>query len=449
MFSVLRFSTIKNLRNVRTFASSTSNHFDIIIAGGGLVGTSLACALSKNKILSERNVLLLEGAPPFKGFECGEYGNRVSALNNNTVDFFKNIGVWEKISAARFKPVKQMQVWDASSNASITFNHDNFSENVAYIIENDLVLDSVYKELESAKNVQIKNLAKIEDVDLEGLATKSVKLKGGEEFTCDLLIGADGVNSLVRKQMKVDTYTHNYNEMGLVATLELDGNACDNSVAWQRFLPTGPVALLPLNENKSSLVWSTTPEMAKKLQSLPADEFVDELNKAFVKEYPKNEFVSNALRVLDTIMNSDSQSSRQYPPKVRSVVERSRACFPLGFMHSSSYVRSGVALVGDAAHRIHPLAGQGVNLGFGDVKCLVEVLADGVYGGATLSDKLVLLKYEKDRLVHNVPLMLGIHGIQSLYSSSFSPLVLLRSLGLQITQNAPPLKNLFMKKAMG
>lgn len=166
--------------------------------------------------------------------------------------------------------------------------------------------------------------------------------------------------------MNVDTYTQNYNQMGLVATLELDENdACDNAVAWQRFLPTGPIALLPLNENKSSLVWSTTPDMAKKLKSLPEDEFVDELNKAFVscgypfhsqifvhissfkvREHPKNEFVSNALKVLDTIMNSNSQGSRQYPPKVKSVIEKSRACFPLGFMHASSYVCTGVALVG-------------------------------------------------------------------------------------------------------
>lgn len=112
----------------------------------------------------------------------------MSAINNNSAEFFKNIGVWDKITSVRFKPVKQMQVWDGSSNASITFNHDDFSANVAYIIENDLILDSVYTELESAENVLIKNLAKIEHVDLESPTTRRVKLNGEEEFTCDLLV---------------------------------------------------------------------------------------------------------------------------------------------------------------------------------------------------------------------------------------------------------------------
>lgn len=433
--------------------TSTTEHYDIIIGGGGLVGTTLAAALAANKTLADKKVLLLEGAPPFKGFSVSQpYANRVSAINKNSIALFESIGAWERMVNARVKPVKQMQVWESNSDALIQFQHDHFAQDVACIVENDLILDAVYAQLkEAAPNVLVRNLSRISDVKLPadtGREVSEVSLQSGEKFTCELIIGADGFNSLVRKQMGVDVFSLNYERMGLVATLELS-EAADNSVAWQRFIPTGPVAMLPLTDKLSSLVWSTTIPHAKELLNMPAEEFIDALNQAFCKEYPKSDLTDKALSTLNSIMGRNLSTIRQYPPRVCGVFDKSRATFPLGFLHASSYICTGAALIGDAAHRIHPLAGQGVNLGFSDVGYLIESLAEAAYAGAKLGDKQYLMKYEQKCLKKNVPIMVGVHGLHTLYSTSITPVVLLRSLGLQLTQNIPQIKDLFMKRAMG
>lgn len=144
----------------------------------------------------------------------------------------------------------------------------------------------------------------------------------------------------------------------------------------------------------SSIVWTTTPEHAKQLISMPADEFVDELNHAFAGEYKKDELTSKVIRVLDSFMGDNTR--RNLPPCVTAVKDKSRAGFPLGFSSSSIYVKRGVALIGDAAHRVHPLAGQGVNLGYGDIKCLTEMLSDAVYNGY----KLGLIFYFITKIAH-------------------------------------------------
>ncbi|GAB0088273.1 Ubiquinone biosynthesis monooxygenase COQ6, mitochondrial [Sergentomyia squamirostris] len=261
-------------------------------------------------------------------------------------------------------------------------------------------------------------------------------------------VGADGAKSLVRQNMNVNTFELPYNQFGVVATLELESAPEGNVTAWQRFLPTGPVALLPLNDTHSSLVWSTTIDEAKKLLKMTPDEFVQELNEAYVKNYKTDDTLTSTLNTLKNCITPQSFEKKQNPPKVKAVLESSRAAFPLGFSHASAYVKTGVCLVGDAAHRIHPLAGQGVNLGFGDVKCLVSVLEDATSNGAMLGDLGYLLKYERERLTQNVPIMLGTHGIQKLYNTDFAPVVALRSLGLQVTQSIPLLKKLFMDRAM-
>lgn len=356
----------------------------------------------------------------------------------------QSIGAWDRISATRFKAVRQMQVWDACSDAHITFSHDSGTP-VAYIVENDVVLEAVYSQLEPESAVEILNEARVERCQLE---KPCVELKSGEKFTCDLLIGADGYNSLVRKAMASTNVSIPYNQMGVVATVSL-AEAGANDTAWQRFLPTGPVALLPLTDTLSSLVWSTTVDEAKKLVKLEPHEFIDALNEAYYKQYRQDELVKAAMQGVESILGTTLGGGAQYPPRVTGVIEKSRAAFPLGFGHVSQYVTHGAAIIGDAAHRIHPLAGQGVNLGFGDVKCLTEILGEAAYRGANIGELSHLLSYERERLCQNLPVMVGVHGLQRLYGTDFPPLVALRSVGLRITNALPPLKKIFMSQAMG
>lgn len=237
--------------------------------------------------------------------------------------------------------------------------------------------------------------------------------------------------------------------MGVVATLELNADeASGNTVAWQRFLPTGPVALLPLSDTLSSLVWTTNVEHAKELIKMEPAEFVRLLNEAFIKSYKSNSLVDNVMKTVEGVLALNKNKVQQLPPSVISVQDGSRAGFPLGLGHASSYVCGGAALIGDAAHRVHPLAGQGVNLGFGDVLTLTDVLAEAVYNGSSLNNLQYLLKYEQERLKANVPIMFGVHALQRLYCNDFTPFVLARSLGLKITSMTPPLKKFFMQKAL-
>ncbi|XP_026477751.1 ubiquinone biosynthesis monooxygenase COQ6, mitochondrial-like [Ctenocephalides felis] len=200
-------------------------------------------------------------------------------------------------------------------------------------------------------------------------------------------IGAEGANSLVRREMGTPYMSWMYGQMGVVATLELDEAAAPNETAWQRFIPGGPVALLPLGSNISSLVWSVPVDRSKQLLKMTSEEFVFELNNALDQRYPQSVLVreaSGALRSALRLVGMDCGSTTISPPRIKAVAEGSRAAFPLGFGHSSSYVQDRVALIGDAAHRVHPLAGQGVNLGFGDAATLSTLLGDAVYRGAEI-----------------------------------------------------------------
>uniref|UniRef100_A0A2A4J127 FAD-binding domain-containing protein n=1 Tax=Heliothis virescens TaxID=7102 RepID=A0A2A4J127_HELVI len=262
-------------------------------------------------------------------------------------------------------------------------------------------------------------------------------------------IGADGANSAVRKAMGVQYLSWSYEQMGVVATLNLS-EECSNTTAWQRWLPTGPVAILPLDSTRSSLVWSTWQDNAKELLNLPEDQFVDALNDALWKQYPRNTGIETVTSWTSSWLKRvglPDGTSRQLPPSICSVAPNSRAAFPLGFGHSTRYIGPGVVLIGDAAHRVHPLAGQGVNLGFGDVKDLTQLLSEAMYSGLDITHPDWMEKYESVRQRHNVPTQLMIEMLHRLYTVDLMPVVLARSVGLQITNALQPLKKMIMSHA--
>lgn len=440
-------------KGARPTSSSPDHHYDIVISGGGMVGFAMACSLGRSQRLSDRKILLLEGGPNKTWQLPEEFSNRVCALNAHTRSFFRKLGVWEHIGHLRAQPVHRMQVWESCSEAMITFDGQDQEDGIiAHIVENDVTLHSIKKHIPD--HVEVEYDAKVEGYQIPKDTTSRVllSLADGRTISTDLLIGADGAKSLVRRNMGVQYVGWEYDQMGVVATLQLS-EAVDNTVAWQRFLPTGPVALLPLSDDRSSLVWSTTREQATHLLGLSEEDFTDTLNRAIWDESetdPRVKSIHQAwLRVLETLVPGESAEIHQLPPSVAQVLPGTRGAFPLGLGHAVHYVSPRVALIGDAAHRVHPLAGQGVNLGFGDVAALTRCLESSVLLGAPLGDEQALYQYEKERQKYNVATMASIDGLYRLYNTAAPPLVLLRSLGLSAVNVMSPLKRQIMVHAEG
>ncbi|KYM93567.1 PREDICTED: ubiquinone biosynthesis monooxygenase COQ6, mitochondrial [Cyphomyrmex costatus] len=450
---VIPYANVVSKNSYSTTKTENEETYDVIIAGGGMIGTTLACAIANNRRLANRKILLLESNAKQEYTPQEQYSNRVVALNQQTRTLLSSIGAWKHIEAVRYSPVRRMQVWEACSDAMITFNEDLSSKELAYIVENDLLLHAINKQLSEKENITVIYNSKVTDIQLlkTGMEFVTILLQSGERYRARLLVGADGVNSLVRKAMGVIYLNWQYNQLGIVATLKLS-EPTENVVAWQRFVPTGPIALLPLTDSLSSLVWSVTKEKAKELLKISEEEFVDKVNETLWRIYPKSSIVESGMHGFHWLLTRlalKTNASRQMPPSIEAIIEGSRAAFPLCFGHASSYVQSGAVLVGDAAHRVHPLAGQGANLGFGDVAELTKTLAEASVNGSHLNDMYYLRTYETLRQRHNIPMMLAIDGLHRFYQHTAAPIVLGRSLGLQLVDSLPPIKKLLMQQAAG
>ncbi|CAI9567203.1 unnamed protein product [Staurois parvus] len=438
----------------RSLNSSTSSLYDVVISGGGMVGTAMACALGSNPHLRHKKILLLEaGHRKVYDHLPEQFSNRVSSITPGSATLLASFGAWDHICAMRMKPYKRMQVWDACSDALITFDKEGL-EDMGYIIENDVITAALTKQMDAMTD-RIEVLYRSRAVnytwpapyhDEEGSSWVQIQLADGQKLHTRLLIGADGQNSMVRSTAGMKTIKWSYNHVAVVATLQLS-ELTDNNVAWQRFLPTGPIALLPLSDSCSSLVWSTSPEHAAELLKMDDETFVDAVNSAFESSEHHSEFISSAnsmLRSVLSLLMPSGTPARQLPPSVSGVGEKSRAAFPLGLGHATEYVRQRVALIGDAAHRVHPLAGQGVNMGFADVASLLNHLSSAAFDGRDLGSTRHLLAYETERQRQNLPLMAAIDLLKRLYNTKQPPVVLLRTLGLQATNAMTPLKEQIM-----
>ncbi|CAG8753277.1 16314_t:CDS:2, partial [Acaulospora morrowiae] len=381
----------------------------------GISGSALACALASSGIIESKRVALVEFSDVsyLKEWKPSHdhFSNRVSSLTPRSVEFFTDIGVWENVIQERVKPFKDMQVWDGITDARITFNckdHNTFLTNlgnIAWIAENHNIQQAILTRLSQYKgnnNLTFFENTKVERITFDnyigggGISEKfelsdwpSLKLSDGKILKTRLLVGADGINSLVRSFVNIESLGWDYDAHAVVATLHVDP-LVENTTAWQRFLPTGPIAMLPMQNGISSMVWSTTPNLSSKIRSLGKREFVHLVNAAFRLrvanlEYFYSQLENDGFNIKDEFEWRHSVESEEakftLPPLVLDVQEKSRAGFPLRMRNSESYVKERVALVGDAAHAIHPLAGQGLNQGLADVQCLAKVINHGVITG--------------------------------------------------------------------
>ncbi|XP_033105378.1 ubiquinone biosynthesis monooxygenase COQ6, mitochondrial-like [Anneissia japonica] len=455
-FSAVRFQCVNESREEHTEneGNPASEFYDIVIAGAGMVGTGMACALGHNKMFEHQKILLLEtgSKPTYSDDQPEAYSNRVCALNPQTVQLMEKIDAWQHIQEIRTKSVCRMQVWDACSDALITFDQGDLTISVAHIVENDVTLRALSKQLEKTK-VEVQYNTKAKKIEFPSKVDPSawvkIQLENGKFIETRLLIAADGNRSKIREAANINHIGWDYDQSGVVATLMLS-EPVENTVAWQRFLPSGPIAMLPLTDTLSSLVWSVGHDRAKALVSMPEDQFVDAVNSAFWKEYESHEVVYTVSNVVDSLLRfvkPEGTGIRQLPPSIIGVSDGSRARFPLGLGHASYYVKPRLALIGDAAHRVHPLAGQGVNLGFGDVMSLTSILEEALSIGGDVGSMLHLCKYETERQRHIVPIMATIDGLKRLYSTDRPEVVLLRTVGLKLTNAIQPLKDQLMTGA--
>ena len=388
---------------------------EILIVGGGMVGAAAACALAQRGF----RIRLLERREPDCGWPREGFEIRVSAISRASRNIFEHLGAWPEMVRRRITPYERMVVWEAGGG-EIRFDAAELGEpELGHIIENGVIQCALWAVLRERPEVEVITGAELLSFEpSERRPALRVKQEGEERrLEADLVVAADGARSQLRELAGISTHGWSYDQHALVCTVKAEeGN---QATAWQRFMPSGPLALLPMERDWFSIVWSTSPEEAARLAELEPEAF--------------DEAVTHA---------SEARLGRL-------TLEGERGIFPLRLQHAGRYIAPGLALVGDAAHVIHPLAGQGVNLGLLDMAELVDVLVRAREKHRPLGHEQTLRRYERARKGENIAMQGAMDLLKRLFSNEIPPVKLARNLGLDLADRLSPLKRLLVRNAMG
>ena len=390
--------------------------FDVLISGGGMVGLPLGLALAQGGL----KTVIADATPPAKALDPG-FDGRVSALAYASVRMLTALGVWERL-APDAQPIREILVSDGqagkpASPFSLHFDAKEVgAEALGHIAENRHIRAALYRAVETCPNLELMAPAAVKSLTVEG-AGAVARLDSGEEISATLAIAADGRESMLRSQMGIQIIGWSYPQTGIVATVEHE--LPHNGVAYEHFLPSGPFAILPMTGNRSSLVWTEAKAKAPALLALDEAGFNEELARRFGNHLGK---------------------TRSAGP---------RWSYPLSFHLARDFVRPRFALAGDCAHGIHPIAGQGLNLGLKDAAALAEVVLDAGRLGRDIGALDTLKRYERWRRFDSFALAASTDALNRLFSNDIAPLRHLRDLGLGIVDSIGPARRFFMRHAGG
>jgi len=405
-------------------------HTDVAVVGAGMVGLTLACALGGSGL----KVTLIDPRADIDRYDAlaaepqAPFDRRVSALTPASENILRALGAWPLMAALRISPYRAMQVWDGVGTAAIRFDAAELHRpQLGHIVENRVTVAALARVVREHDNVTYRGGRTLQAVSPQtllpdGPSGRYLTLDDGSRLACRLLVAADGARSVTRGLAGLGVSEWDYEHHALVTTLVLE--RAHQATAWQCFTDDGPLALLPLpcladGRYRVSLVWSTAPARARELLALDEAAFCAALTRA-------------SEGCLGSVLGCDA-----------------RQAFPLTQRHAPHYVKEGVALVGDAAHSIHPLAGQGVNLGLLDAATLAEELLAGHERGADVADARWLRRYQRRRQGENLAMIALMGGFKHLYGAVPPPLQWLRNWGLRQVAAQLPLRQLLAGCATG
>ena len=388
---------------------------DVIIGGGGFVGLSLALALARAGL----HVVVADPVPAPQALSEG-FDGRVCALSYASLRMFRALGVWPGLEAYA-QPIEQILVTDArlgrpASPFSLFFDGQEVGGALGAIAENRAIRRALFGAVAEAAQIRVIAPASVVSVKPAGEGV-AVALSSGEVLTARLAVAADGRDSRARDEMGIGVVRWDYPQAGIVATVHHEHP--HNGTAYEHFLPSGPSAILPLTGNRSSLVWTERRDLAASMMGLDQTGFEAEIAKRFGKHLG---------------------SIRQEGP---------RWSYPLRFHLAREYVKPRFALAGDAAHGIHPIAGQGLNLGLRDAAALADVLIEAAGLGQDIGALDVLQRYEQWRRFDSFTQAMTMDGLNRLFSNDIAPLRLARDLGMGLVDKIGPLRRYFMREAGG